>query len=334
MNNQEKFQKDFAEALQYVHEVINQFARSRSEEEDLIQEFSLMIFSQPEKYAQQLDDNRNVYMILRSISKSKYKMNSRDVSINEQILQFEPDYNDETDPDTEADIEQYDVSEKQRKLDQIESILYKMIKTNQISYERQVQILNAYQRPISITEFAREKGVSLFSMKQFVKETKEYRLGYSYNYQKELLNKYKRQLSNKRPLTVNAFSIKHNINPATMALLIKNGAKKEQISYATKYSYKQRLDYYNEFQRRSSPPNQVEFCKSYNISSATLHRLLTYGPKKVEEPKSIQYFKLYHIQGMTVGQIAEKFNVSKQSVSQQLYKAKTKINEYFENQHI
>ena len=230
MKNSRTFDKNFQEAVEYVNEVISQFARSTSEEEDLLQEFALEVLSKPEHYGPLISDNRNVYFILKGISKSKYKMNSRDISINEETFYYEPAFAEDTIREdlTEHLRNSQRVTEMQQQLNQIESILYKVIQHN-----------------------GRKNQVKTYAQ------------------QKQILKDYK-----------------------------------------------------------ESKVSQRKFCKQSGISTATLHKLLTKGPKKVQEPLTIQWFKLFHIHGLTTSDIAKRYGVTNHTVSQQIHYAKTKINQY------
>lgn len=234
MKDLEKFDKNFQSALDYVKEVISQFARSNSEEEDLLQEFSLEVLSNKSHYASMIHDNKNVYFILKGISKSKYKMNSRDLSIKEEIFYYEPSFVEDNNSDTqEEDISNSNkVTEQQHQLNQIESILYKVIKPN----GRKNQVKTYLEQKLIITQY------------------------------------------------------------------------------------------------RKSKLSQRKFCKQKGISTATLNKLLTTGPQKRDEPLTIQWFKLYHINGISTNDIAQKFGVTNHTVAQQVYKAKLKINKFLSDQ--
>lgn len=77
-----------------------------------------------------------------------------------------------------------------------------------------------------------------------------------------------------------------------------------------------------------------DFCKEYEISTATLHRLLKQGPKPIKTPLSITYFMSYHFDGMGIDQIATAHHVTPHSVSQNIHKAKKAITSYFEEQDL
>ncbi|MEQ8423202.1 MAG: hypothetical protein RIB01_15395 [Balneola sp.] len=77
-----------------------------------------------------------------------------------------------------------------------------------------------------------------------------------------------------------------------------------------------------------------EFCKEYEISTATLHRLLKNGPRRIKTPLAITYFMMYHFDGKSVEDIASLHQVSLHSVTQNIHTAKKAIMDYFEEQDL
>lgn len=77
-----------------------------------------------------------------------------------------------------------------------------------------------------------------------------------------------------------------------------------------------------------------DFCKQNEISTATLHRLLKQGPKKIKTPLAILYFMMHHFDGKSIEEIANLHQVTKHSVSQNIHKAKKAILDYFEEQDL
>lgn len=94
------------------------------------------------------------------------------------------------------------------------------------------------------------------------------------------------------------------------------------------HTWKEQVNILKDFKK--SKLSQRDFCRKKNISTATLYKLLKEGPKKLATPKSISYFKLHHLKGWSIEQIANNYNVSKHSVSQNIYKAKQVIKKHYQ----
>ena len=216
------FEQDFEKAYRYAKKTVHAFTPDPFLKDDLIQEFSRIVFSNKEKYSSLILYKRTIYLILEGVynnikrKKQPIYVGSRPEIIPQQT--YIATYQNHT-----AHI---DLSEKSE--DYILSILYKCYQPNG------------------------RKG-SVHSLEK----------------QKELLNEFNRS----------------NISTR-------------------------------------------EFCEKNRISTATLHRLRTEGPKPVEVPKTIKYYVLFYIKGYSHKEIAEKFSVSEHSVSQALSSANAKINEF------
>ena len=94
------------------------------------------------------------------------------------------------------------------------------------------------------------------------------------------------------------------------------------------HSYKAQQELIGKFNQSNKTTRA--FCKEHGISTATLHKLLKNGPKKVPVPKSIEQFKMYKLQGKSLEDVAKHFGVSKGSVSQNVSHLKKLITRYFE----
>ncbi|MEQ9149788.1 MAG: hypothetical protein RLP13_16040, partial [Cytophagales bacterium] len=95
-------------------------------------------------------------------------------------------------------------------------------------------------------------------------------------------------------------------------------------------SYQKQIDIISNYPKRKG--TMRDFCKEYEISTGTLHRLLKNGPKKIKTPLAITYFMMYQFDGKSVEDIASLHQVSEHSVTQNIHSSKKAILDYFEEQ--
>ena len=96
------------------------------------------------------------------------------------------------------------------------------------------------------------------------------------------------------------------------------------------HSFKEQQAIIKEYKQKQNRTTTRAFCKEKGISTGTLHRLLKNGPVKRQPPKTIQWFILYHLEGKSIDEISESFNVSKSTITTQIHRAKGIIGRYYQ----
>lgn len=137
---------------------------------------------------------------------------------------------------------------------------------------------------------------------------------------------YSRRLSSSLTSPSNVDQINENHEEqieSILHLLVSPNGRKNSV-----HSYKKQNQLIQDYNKSNLTTRQ--FCEKRNISTATLHNLLKNGPKKVSVPKKIEQFKMYALQGISRTDIANHFNVSRHSVSQNVSKMKKLIVKHFE----
>lgn len=326
MSSQKQFQEAFETGYSYAKKIASRFSRTPEQREDLLQEFSLHVLSNEDKYKDIIKHKITVYRVLGDLYR-KEKRQARNSFNSIDQYEYIPELDDPK-PVPEYDHISYDgISQREKETEYLESMLYKIFNPKQIPYDKQVKILKEYNNPnVSVDDFCKQKKINRSTLMKLVKDgPKDYsssRLTYTYEQQVDMLKEYSR-FKESRPWDKYPelnFCKKNGIPRSSFQNILNRGARKA-ISQQ-KYTFEEQEKILQEYHDRNRPLSTRAFCEKHGISTGTLHRLKTYGPVKHKEPISISIFKMRHIENKSIDEIAKKHGISKHSVSQQISKTK------------
>jgi len=289
----ESYQQLFKEAYAYAFRVIHAITNDTTLKQDILQDFSVTVLTNQSKYQHILQYKRTVYNVLRGIYAN-------------MLRKHKPEYTDNISDYEQSFHTQQDLQSKEAEY--IESILYQVVQpsgrnNSVLTYERQLFLIKEYKaKPLTMKAFAKEKGVKhLSTMARLLNGSNKYvhPNKRSYEDQVKIQSKFNKAREKDPKLAIHKFAAAIGLDREVVRRIVTNGPQKDIGPNNTKFPPEIRESWKKEFKSRSKRLSQKAFCNKHGISTSTLHKLLKEGATPVDEPLTIQYFKMHHLGGMS-----------------------------------